>query len=187
MDAIELFKPCGTSAGVWYCAKCRIVSRRHEQAEKCCRPSICGCGEVCDPHWTACAKCRAFNHEQRLVAAWMAAPKLDGWEWNGPVVTDDQEGHADGYWHDVDELLCWLEDEGKTIHDVRAYATKQVRMHAPADRVIEWMLQDQHEDAVDELASEAYAELQAALDAWCEKHGTVSYVQGREALVFEVL
>jgi chaperonin GroES len=180
--AVEMFTSGGKQTGVFFCSKCGCVGPSQIVAQTCCAPKTCeDCGAKYDRKWiyTVCEDCYPARHVAKLQAAWDAAPKIDGWAWDGPIVTDDGEGSADGYWHGLDELRDWLEDEGLTLADVRCYATQKVPMPADAVRLIEWMAEDQHEDAYDEISSEACSELQALLDAWCEKHGTVSHVQDK--------
>lgn len=186
--AVALFTEDGKAAGVYFCSKCRYVGPSHLVAQTCCAPKICeDCGAKYDRKLghSNCPSCQAIRWENRLQAKWDAAPKVDGWSWTGPLVTDDQEGSDDGFWHDLDALQDWLEEEGKTLADVRCYATKRDSMRADAVRLIEWMAEDQYEGAYDGIPGEAHAELQAALDAWCDKYGTTSYVEDpSRALVF---
>lgn len=38
MNATELFHSDGKTAGVWYCAECRVVHKDQPGAEQCCKP-----------------------------------------------------------------------------------------------------------------------------------------------------
>lgn len=175
--AVELFHADGTSAGVFYCSKCRYVGPSENVARTCCVPKVCeDCGEEYERPWAyvVCRKCHGVRSERQARERWEATPKVPGREWTGPLVTDGQEGYADGFWNSLDELESWLEDEGKTLQDVRCYATRPVRMHGDADQIVEWMCEEQHEGAYGSISGEAVAELQGMLDAWCEKHGTVT-------------
>jgi len=187
-SALELFLADGRSAGVFFCPQCFVVGRNREIVEECCAPKVCTrCGVEFPRNWlgNTCSRCQGVDFEERLQRAWDAAPKIDGDAWDGPIVTDHGEGSGDGYWSDLDSLRDWLEEEDLTLADVRCYATQPIKMRMDADAIVEWSLDDHYEGAYDDISDTAKAELQALLDAWCEKHGVTSHVEdNRRALEF---
>jgi len=186
--AVPLFHRDGEPSGIFYCSACRYVGSSEHAAKTCCAPKTCkDCGESYERRWgyVVCPRCLAIRDEKRCQERWEQASKISGYTWKGPIVTDGQEGYADGYWHNLDELQDWLEEEGKTLDDVRCYATTEVRMHAEAEWLVEGMCEEQHDEAYGEISNEAIMELQKMLDAWCEKHGTTSWFEDfTRALVF---
>lgn len=185
MNAKELFHADGTSAGIWYCQECRRVAGEGPMAAQCCRPVICACGATCERPWTACSSCRDKLAEERRQAAWDKAEKRNGWEWTGPVVTDDAEGYSDGFWRDLEELQEWLEDEEMTLADVRVYATRKVEPIWDAASMLEDLCSEMYEDAAQDVDDAAVAELQAYLDNWLAEHRPTSYEGDMKvALVF---
>jgi hypothetical protein len=131
--------------------------------------------------YSVCPACQAVRHVSRLQAAWDKAPKWEG-PWDGPVVTDDCEGSCDGFWQSIDELEDWLEDEGLPRDSVRVYITDKHYMSYDASDLIAHMCEDMHEDAYPDIPQKAHHELQATLNAWIDKWGTVTYVQSKTAL-----
>lgn len=91
MNATELFHADGKSAGIWYCAKCRVVARSREDAEQCCQPRKCECGSEVERGWICCNECRRKKDVARERERFEKAEKLtewDGWVFCGGIGSD---------------------------------------------------------------------------------------------------
>jgi hypothetical protein len=112
-------------------------------------------------------------------------------EWSGPVYVDRRWWGSDGFFADAGELREWMGDHGEPVPDaVYPCSVEALTMHA--GMIIDSATADFCE-AVQEQASEAEGELQAALDAWIAKYVTARdwwpiwneriIMQGAEVLV----
>jgi hypothetical protein len=174
----ELFHADLRPAGVYYCSECRLMYRTGELAlaESCCKPKRC---TLCDIElekksgWTICDACRWAKDDARIQGLWDRATKVDSHEYDDGVYDEDNDKYHD----DIDAFLEWLVDE----HDEppspwpRVFACKPMDFRLDAYQLAEHAFEEAHEDAWDAMAPGAIGELQAVLDAWCERHdpGTV--------------
>lgn len=113
------FRAEGRDDAIYACGKCGCVfndlstawrggeSTGLASAEECCRPRICECGAECAPHRTACSLCLARKDRERTEARVQRATQytVDTVP-DGPLYVED-----DHFFHDVPELLEWMDGE----------------------------------------------------------------------------
>lgn len=109
MDAQELFTKDGSQTGIHYCVKCKKVYTSHEEAEKCCQPILCSCGNIVKQHYTICENC--YNKKELLKEQnrFDKARKEDASTYSGWVCYNDK------YYANVDDLIEDLECDGLDI------------------------------------------------------------------------
>lgn len=170
MNSIQLKSEDGKTS-IWACGICGKVSQDQHWAEKCCLCSYCGKQVDSKEHngiyhgacWTA-------NHEK------MRAERLERAErvtvWDGPVFVESGIVSNDGFFASLDDLLEYLANEPVESRPGFVWLSKVIPFgHIYTSDIIENKMSDMDEDAPDRLAGED--ELQAALDAFCEKNKDV--------------
>lgn len=112
MNATELYLKDGRSAGIWYCEKCRIVSKDKETAEKCCAPWHCKtCGEECERYRMLCRECRDAEANEQWHQMLAEAEEIPSDEYDGPWY---YEGYGDdGFLWDDSRLFEECEENGE--------------------------------------------------------------------------
>lgn len=177
MNAIELFHQDGKSAGVFYCAACRIVKRTKSEAEECCSPVKCkDCGNVVEIKYTfrpisvQCDSCSRDERARIEQKRFDKAEKLT--KWDGPVYC---EGHGrNGYAKSVSEMLDYLEDVEERPKYVWACTIKHF-VNADISDITERLADDAYED-FDPDDLNGLEELNVAIKAFNEANqGAVSW------------
>jgi hypothetical protein len=112
MSAIALHLADGTTAGIYYCGKCRHVARTQAEAEQCCKPRVCACGKKTEGYWTVCHDCREKAERAKEAKRFADAEKLTAWD--GPVFAEGI-GPQDGFFETVDDLTEHCEDNGMSL------------------------------------------------------------------------
>jgi hypothetical protein len=147
MNATELFHADGKSAGIFYCAKCRLVKPGKEQAEECCKPDLCNhCGkETGRKYFKICDTCERVQQIMRDDDRYAAAEKIPAAEWSGPVYAEGI-GCNEGYFKSVFDLLDWISTEEDGDDNVRVWACDERQTcFLDYDRIIEDATQEAHE------------------------------------------
>ena len=110
MNATELFHQDGKSAGVFYCSECRNVAKNSDDADKCCKPTLCQhCGKPSGHRfWTCCDACSKLKSIQAEQDRFDKAKKLT--EWDGWVFSEGL-GFREGFFESLSDLLDQLEDD----------------------------------------------------------------------------
>lgn len=159
MNTITLVKQGGSEAVAYACGGCGVVFSltNPDDAERCCRPTLCACGAETRRHWLACDDCRQKADETKEVARRAAATVV---EWGDFMVCDARN---DRWYTDADEI-------GDTDY---GYASIPFGLHIDADDIVESALEDHHEDAG--VADDLMAELRTFLAGWCDRANVVSY------------
>jgi hypothetical protein len=178
MNATELYKSDGTTAGIYYCEKCRIVHREKSLAEQCCMPVMCSCGKECQKYYTKCPACVSADRSKKERLRFENAEKL--MEWNGPVMLPD----SDGYFATVGDMFDEVDPDDCPEY-VWTCSEKPV-CHLDIDRIIEAATDDAYED-FDSDSLLGQKELALALDAFNEANkGNVCWdVNYRKCLVLQ--
>lgn len=166
VNAIELHAPKGQPCGVFICGECKYTSRTQEEAERCCRPNVCDCGEACARGWTRCAPCRQKADEASSAARWDKALKVDVKDYDGWIYDDDADKFHSDLGAFVDDWEC-DHDEGDEPRG-RLYACTPIGFVLNAGDILENATQDHYEDAYDNFDGGAADELQAFLTAWAK-------------------
>lgn len=160
----------------YYCGKCGRISTAaaficnssdaHKAAAKvaddCCRPRHCNCGVEIDKHWTACSTCR--------IASKLRKAKRIGHDYDGPVYSEDTEGHdlsGEGYWPSLNELLDLPDDE----LPVYCHPCTQEPFELDAEGILCSALSEMHEGAEVDHAKAFYD----FVDEWNKKQTCVSW------------
>jgi hypothetical protein len=111
-----------------------------------------------------------------------AATKIQSSEWNGhiclasnadPGLRDKDNG---GCYESIAHLISTCGDEGYPLPKY-VWATKPYKLELDAESILETALEEHHENAHEWISQEAEDDLQAFLDAWCEREdvGVVTY------------
>lgn len=172
MDAVELFRASGESTDVFYCGKCRKVYLGRDLAARCCLPTPCDkCGVPCEKGWFRCRSCRTADEEERELARFECAEKLEESQWDGPVFCDAFSSHNEGYFGNLGELRDYVADEyldELEESDLISLPTfvwtcnhRSLPKLSAEDIIYDWT-EDFFEDAHDSVKGES--ELQRALD-----------------------
>lgn len=157
MNATELYLKSGQSAGVFFCEKCRNVSRTEAEAEQCCKDYPCqSCGETTgDRLWTVCQKCRREKRQRDEIDRFNKAEKLerwDGWVYDGA-----------NYHESIDDYIEDVLDNGGDIHDYVWTCKPIYFVRAEIGDIIDRIGDDAYEDW-DPDTLDGLVELEAALD-----------------------
>jgi len=110
MNAQELFLKDGKETGIFFCEKCRIVSRDKDSADKCCSPCCSDtCGKETERYWTPCSECRAAKSR----TSFLAKEPID-WDGKTPLTIHD----SDEYFFDEESLIDYLYDNLLNVNEV---------------------------------------------------------------------
>ena len=198
METIEVRVPgfvrtLHVSDGERVCAECGGASIRFEtrpggsgQMLVTCLACFHGVQQRCRHcgGWSATplnCRCKANHDERRRVALEDEIARFDMAQ-HLTVEQAEAVGIEQIYWpgSDGDEIEL-LADIADTAIDARlgwnnrrplfAWATREERIALSAESIIEAACEDLHDEAADNIPTAAYQELQAHLDAWCEKYG----------------
>lgn len=167
MNAEELFKKDGTPTGVFYCSECKTVSRDQPLVEQCCKPTLCeNCGEVAAKYWTLCSKCKAEKHQKSYLEKLEKAITIE--DTDNFIHCEDYQGHHDGYFRDIGELLDYLSDiDDKIEWPITVTVCEEVPIKkVGVDYILEEIAEEGFEDILDHI--DGSDELQKALDAFYE-------------------
>ena len=169
MNAQELFLKDGVSAQVYYCSECKIVAKKKEDADSCCKRSICKyCGNLVEEKfWLAHQECIEKNKIEK-------AEKLDIWD--GWVFYDDK------YYTTLEELLEELEDMEESIPEY-VYVCKEISFPGiKIDRLIEAIEEDSYEEVIESISG--LDTLADAINDFNEDNkGLVSYLPDETKMV----
>jgi hypothetical protein len=175
MEAKELFHHDGKPTGIFHCAKCRVVYRDKEGADKCCLPAICKCGtEIEDKYYLICRACRdkqqAIKELERLNKAEVVQDH-EGW------IYSDGYGSRDGYFEDIYDLIEYLEDNEIPENQWPEWVyvcTEELPCRLDVDDVCQTWIDNGYEDIDDSIQGKK--ELQEALNKfWEQNKQLVSY------------
>lgn len=167
------------------CKNCGTTYLDQSFAEKCCKLKHCeDCGTELPYKWyrTTCEPCSERRYYDKSV-------KMTIEEYNEKY-PDNMVFHNDRYYADVDECLETLFNNCDTDEEVEElvnsleyiYGTASETVEIEGDSVIEDMeVNSNLEDySVDDAG---YKELNDFLEVWNKKYGTVSYSQGKIAIL----
>jgi hypothetical protein len=175
--AVELFRPDGHGAGIFYCSECRGVYSTKLTADRChgvakcdrCGEEVC-CGSVCNAcqHKDFMERERVKEAERFENAVKVAAADYGSW------VFCDGVGHNNGYFESVDEFLEWAEDNYAGPSHVPAYvwACEDIGIRGANDfasNVLDGMWEDAE---LDDLYG--VSELEAAIALFNEANKSIS-------------
>ncbi len=121
---------------------------------------------------------------ERDAAAFAKARKVPESEWTSAVVWEDGSGDmsGDGYFSSTEAVRdsCAANDVPVPAY---VWGTGEEGMGLNAGEIIERALEDTYDGAGDQISTEATNELQALLDAWCERHPVKWYREDRSVAV----
>jgi hypothetical protein len=161
MNAIKLtgMTPDGKQRSVWACSECGFTAHSEQQAEKCCKPTICECGNACQKYYTACDECRRVTERKKDQAIFDKAKKVKWTEYEGQMLYCDRN---DEFYSDIDSLLDSFDSDDDPPE--WAYGTIEKTFSMDAQTIIEDELERQEwfEDAIDHFTF--VKELQIALN-----------------------
>lgn len=168
--------PDGKTWSVPVCPKCRRTCLDERQAEECCEPTVCKCGNTCGSPWTICDKCLEKKHQEKEREMFEKAKKVPQKEYVGPVFDRD---HSEWY-PSVDEMIERLFDDLKEIPKY-AWAATINKLSLNAQSIVDNALEDHHEDA--EVDDNEVKKLQSLLDEWCASQGVESWEEDTSTVV----
>lgn len=172
MNAEELFLSDGKSAGVWYCSKCRIVKKTKAEADECCRPRRCDCGNECEKYYTECKDCIREKEIARERAKFDAAKHVNSYEYDGWVYCDSL---APEYFDSVGTLLEYVEDNADDGCEIPAYVWA-CKPHRFAIARIEYVLDSINNDGYDDFSTDdldGVDELAKAMEEFNKKNESI--------------
>jgi|WetSurMetagenome_2_1015567.scaffolds.fasta_scaffold36353_6 hypothetical protein len=162
MNATKLtgVTPDGKQCSVWACSVCKIAAHSEHEAEECCKPKLCACGNAVKMNYTVCTQCYHAAEVRRDQDRFDKAKKVKWTEYEGQMLYCD---HNDKFYPDVESLLD--EFYGDDDPPEWAYGTIDKIFSMDAQTIVEDELERQEwfEDAIDHLTF--VKELQTALDA----------------------
>lgn len=182
MNAIELKGTTtdGKEVYVHACGKCGLTAIDQEAAERCCRPTLCGCGAECEKGRTACKACRDSNRAAARKKAFEQATKIQAADYSGWLYCES----ADKFFESLDDLLEHYYDRDDI--PTWAWACTEKRLSLDALELVSYQLECQEwfDGACDYIPGDL-AELQAALDAVAAAIPPAQEVDYGRAVVFK--
>lgn len=186
MNAVELFHADGKPAGVHYCANCRCVRGSLDDAEQCCRPSVCPCGAECPRGWLSCDACRAAEYRRRQYEHFASVQKQCIDDYDGVMVCiGDRVLTVDGLEEHVNDMLAEFIADGGDLSKWEppiVYATSPTQHMIDVDAAIEHALDEAYEGAERDIDKQAIADLTATVDAWSRAHMPTTHYEVSLAL-----
>lgn len=120
-----------------------------------------------------CRDLREKESEQKRLDKAIRAKYEDVPEESKKMLYSESYGYNEGYFQDIDELAEYCEEHGTTSPGY-VWSTTRIALSMDADKILEMVCEDLHEDARDNITDED--ELQKFLNDWCEKQtGTDTY------------
>lgn len=170
MNPQKLYLENKKFSGVYFCSKCKCVSSKLEEAEKCCRPYHCKeCGKLTNTYITTCGVCSIRIREKELKRKWEKAKKININDYDGECIYCENNDRYIFLEHfDVKEETEDVDDEF-----IRLFATTKSKFNLDADDIINGELENHHEDA--DISSNGYKEMREFLKIWCDKYGVETY------------
>lgn len=171
MNAIELYHKDGKATGVFYCVKCRCVSRDKVSADKCCEPMKCDmCGCDVPQYHSRCSTCWQLATDQKERERFEKAEKVT--EWSGPVFCEGV-GYNEGFAGCIEDLLDDVEPEDMPEYVWTCLSRPSCELDY--DSIIENATSDAHEE-FDPGILDGAEELKAAIEKFNEQNkGYVSW------------
>jgi hypothetical protein len=172
MNATELFTKEGKSAGVFYCATCKIVHRNEHFANECCGPNLCAkCNEPRQDHYLLCDSCRNIADHVRELERFNKAVKLT--DWDGTVYSDGF-GSNEGYFRSIGDMEDELEECERPDYVYACHEHPVVNV--TIDNVIDWIMDGEFFDGFDSDDIKGTEDLEKALAAFREVNkGSVNW------------
>jgi len=163
MNAVELFNQDGRAAGVFYCAKCRVVHRTADEAEQCCQPRHCACGKEIERYSIGCDECWKSKRDREYAERIAKAVEVENWDgW-----VNAEFGPRDGWFESVEDLIEWAEGDDRKLPEFVFCGRDRGVRKADISDVTTLILDDMWEDA-DEDSLYGVAELEAAIEKFNE-------------------
>lgn len=156
-----------------YCGKCGLIYRltEPEMAEQCCKPYICKCGKPAPKGYTICDECRNAAEAAREKALYDKAKKISLDAYEGDWIYSDAFGNDGfGLTEEIEDELFVMEPKNRPRY---AWACKPFGLkRIDAMDIIENLLEDHHEDAIEEVDVDG---LQEVLDKWLKDQSVSSF------------
>jgi hypothetical protein len=173
MNAIELYHQDGRSAGVFYCAKCRLVRLTKEEAETCCEPLKCKCcgKETGRKYYLTCEPCDLANEARKEAERFEKAKKVT--EWDGWVYLEGTGN--DGYSQDLEDFWdSWESDHAEDDEKPKyVWACKAIHFVAADESDVIDRIQDNAPEDFDPADLQGLPELRAAIEQFNEANKDV--------------
>lgn len=155
----------------YQCPICHTSYVGKLRADNCCKPKLCeDCGcELPKSHgYTVCDECRNKREEKRELERYnkathytfATAPKE-----SIEYLYSEKYPFDDGYMLDVED------DRVGEFGIKYVYGTNRVSPSYDASDIVESMLEESYEDAMDHVNSDETAKLQEAIDTFIKNHG----------------
>lgn len=177
MNAKPLFTEDKKDTVAYFCSKCRIVKATEQQANDCCKPLLCRCGEELPNAWSSCDKCREADSLLKLKEALTKATRVQSptADW----VYSDSTHKKDGYFEFCNIGEVFEDSEMPLfIYD----CTKEAWNGLNADDLIENAFDgDWYEDAADSVVDQE--ELEKFLEGWNKKQTTHQFTANLKQII----
>jgi len=194
-DPIPLTTAQAIEPVAWACGQCRTILSTLDAARDHCRCERCKGLITGRDYGHICSSCRPIvRDEERAEAkarsvifdaeAFAKARKVPESAWSDTVVWEDGSGDmsGDGYFSSTDAVRERCARDGVPV-PAYVWGTAPEMMSLDADSIIDAALDDSYDGARDAITAEAEKELQALLDAWCERHPVKWWSEDRSVAV----
>lgn len=129
-----------TESKSYSCGECMRVYSTKEEAQGCCKISVCSCGKDIErDYYTVCDDCSSLNDAKRELERWEKMPEET--DWGGPILSNDI------FYGSIDELTDG--EDGDLPEYVECCDTKKLGYNVNPDRVIEHILEDMLDNVED--------------------------------------
>lgn len=170
MNATELYHKDGTSAGVYYCEKCRCVGASVAAAEDCCRPNKCDrCGREVNRYHYRCDECWKLDRARQEQERFEKAEKLT--EWDGWVFCDGW-GES-GYFESMETFMDDVEGSGPDCAPEYVWTCKPMAFVRVDMRSILSQIEDDSYDGFDAETLNGIDDLEKAIGEFNERNKDV--------------
>lgn len=165
MNSIELYTKEGKATGVWFCANegCKLVYRTKDQADQCCGPRKCECGNEITRYYTKCGDCRIRYEATRELERFNTAEKVARADYDGFVYYEGTGN--DGYHQCLEDFIDECESEGIALPHYVWSCTPIQFVHIAFDDVSSHIADHAYED-FDANQLNGMDELKAAFEAF---------------------
>jgi hypothetical protein len=179
MNAKPLFTEDKIDVVAYFCSSCRRVRATEKEAESCCTPKLCECGEEVKTHYTSCQSCidkkRLKELKEKLSKAIrVTTPSTD-------YVYSECTGDNEGYFElgSIEEVF----DDSELPFYVHDCDRQEWKGLDAGDLVNDALESDWYEDANDDVVE--FEELNKFLETWNKKQNLHQFMATDRIIVLD--